>query len=536
MNSNPIQLPLRTVAEWSFLVQTNYPNPFLDVALDVRFTAPDGQTCLMPAFYAGDQTWKVRFNPNREGVWSYQVLSRPQIPEWTSAGRFKVTANPSNGFLRSVPGKYWGYEYESGEPAFLLGDTVYNLFAMDYCGGDVEAFLRRRARQGFNLLRVRVPVSPFHPPDGYSAWQTRRTWPWGGSEQAPRFDCFNLEYFETVDKVVRLAESLGIGLEMIMEGWGFEFPFNSRQIFVPEWEELWMRYLIARYDAYSCLYFWTPLNEYEYYPNGDWHYKLVADRWALRIARWIKSTAQHGHIVSVHNGPREPAFARRFAADPGAVDAVMFQHWGTTSESDAWLAAGIEEQIAVSFKDWQGTSVFAEFGYERNPDFQLLIPHHEFCDPEHTRRGAWRGAFCGMGVIHGFENTWGPWMRLDEDQPGLEALLHLKRFFTDIVPFWKMRPDPALIQPADYADGYRPDGMVSTDHDCIAIYFPAGGSASLNLPTQGEYLAHWFDPRTGTLQPNFAFTGDGSESVTAPHGQDTQGHPFDFVLVLRRQA
>ena len=24
--------------------------------------------------------------------------------------------------------------------------------------------------QGFNLLRVRVPVSPFHPPDGYSHW------------------------------------------------------------------------------------------------------------------------------------------------------------------------------------------------------------------------------------------------------------------------------------------------------------------------------------------------------------------------------
>jgi hypothetical protein len=146
---------------------------------------------------------------------------------------------------------------------FLFGDTTYNLFGMAQCGTDVSSFLHRRAEQGFNLLRVRLPVSPFHPPDGYSDWQNRRTWPWGGSEQAPRFDRLNLEYFHTVDQVVRIAEELGIGLEMIMEAWGFEFPFNSRQIFTVEWEELWLRYLIARYDAFTSTYFWTPLNEYE---------------------------------------------------------------------------------------------------------------------------------------------------------------------------------------------------------------------------------------------------------------------------------
>ena len=85
------------------------------------------------------------------------------------------------------------------------------------------------------------------------------------------FDRFNLDYFATVDRVVQLCEDLDIGIEMIMEGWGFEFPFNHRALFTAEWEELWMRYLIARYDAYNCLYFWTPLNEYEYYPNGDLH-------------------------------------------------------------------------------------------------------------------------------------------------------------------------------------------------------------------------------------------------------------------------
>lgn len=41
----------------------------------------------------------------------------------------------------------------------------------------MSGFLERRVAQGFNLLRIRVPVSPFHPPRGYSEWQTRRTNP-----------------------------------------------------------------------------------------------------------------------------------------------------------------------------------------------------------------------------------------------------------------------------------------------------------------------------------------------------------------------
>ncbi|MCL6557517.1 MAG: hypothetical protein K6U74_01715 [Firmicutes bacterium] len=41
-----------------------------------------------------------------------------------------------------------------------------------------------------------------------------------------------------------------------MEAWGFEFPFNCRHIFVPEWEELWMRYLINRCHAFNYIFFW----------------------------------------------------------------------------------------------------------------------------------------------------------------------------------------------------------------------------------------------------------------------------------------
>ena len=374
------------------------------------------------------------------GAGAYSISSWPRDPELLADGGLEVLAADCRGFLRATPGQAWGFAYESGEPYFAFGDTTYNLFGMAHCGYDVPAFLQRRAQQGFNLLRVRLPVSPFHPPSGYSRWQTRRTWPWGGSEQSPRFDQFDLDYFHTVDAVIGQCEALGIGLEMIMEAWGFEFPFNSRAIFLPEWEELWLRYLIARYDAYNCVHFWTLMNEYEYYPNGDWHYKPVADRWAMRVGRWVKQVAGHGHIVSVHNGPREPSFGQRFAADPGAIDAIMFQEWGSRDQGSGLAGRWHRGQDTQCSRDWPGSAIFAEWGYERNPAFDLDVPGHLYCDEEHTRRGAWRGAFCGLGIIHGFENSWGPWCKLDEDQPGMADLLLVRRFFREIVPFERLRP------------------------------------------------------------------------------------------------
>ena len=518
-------VPLRTVAEWQFKSEFAYRSPFADVLVEALFTSPSGRRVKQPAFYDGSATWKVRFNPGETGEWHYELKSEPPNTDLTKEGTFTVTENRSRGFLRATPGDAWGFRYESGDPAFLLGDTVYDLFGMAYNDGDVEGFLRRRVEQGFNLFRTRVSVSRFHPPAGHCEWAVRRTWPWGGSETAPRFDLFNFDWFANVDRCMRFIEKLGVGVEMIMEGWGFEFPFNHRTVFTPEWEQLWMRYLIARYDAFNALHFWTPLNEYEYYPNGDWHHKPAADRWALRVARWIKKNAPHGHIVSMHNGPVLPPFAERFAADPQAVDAIMFQTWGSRDRESGWLAAGIEEQIRQSLAGWPGSAVFAEWGYERNPELELKLPSHEFCDRGHTRRGAWRGTFSGLGIIHGFENSWSPWMILDKDQPGVADLINVRRFFTEVVPFERVRP--ATIVSSEYRAGHRPLAIATAERDVAAVYFPAGGTAHLTEPVTGT--ARWFDPRTGAL------TGAKLEdpiAISAPEGVDEHGRPLDWVLVV----
>jgi hypothetical protein len=531
--TDPKELRARSVGEWTVRGSEVYDNPFADVVVNATFVSPSNRWYTVPGFYDGDGIWRIRFSPAEAGEWTCRITARPRDEGLHLEERFKVEPATVRGYLRSVPGQAWGFVYESGDPAFILGDTTYNLFGMAHSDADVNAFMERRIEQGFNLLRVRVPVSPFHPPEGYSAWQTRRTWPWGGSEQKPVFDRFDLGYFHTVDRVVQKAETLGIGLEMIMEAWGFEWPFNRRDVFVPEWEELWMRYLIARYDAYNSVYFWTLMNEYEYYPDGDWRYNPVADRWAMRMGRWVKGLAPHGHIVAVHNGPREPAFAHRFRLDLGAIDTVMFQDWGTRDREQGWLAAGIEDTISSAFQGWPGTAIFSEWGYERNHGLPLLIPGHAYCCEEHTRRGAWRGAFCGMGIIHGFENSWGPFCILDEDQPGLEYLLHVRHFFTQVVPFERLRPAPRLVESADQMPaGHRPLALADETERLVAIYLPVGGSVSPALHKGlANYAGEWFNPCSGeTLAASAA-----GNRYEAP-AQLEAGHPQDWVLVLRSRS
>ena len=142
------------------------------------------------------------------------------------------------------------------------------------------------------------------------------------------------------------------------------------------------------------------------------NYNPDADLWAIRMGRWVKRTAPHGHRRRAQRAA-VPRFADRFGARPGVIDLIMFQDWGTWDAENGWLAIGIEEIMTQALEGWPGAFIFAEWGYERNPDLDMRMPSHTYCDPEHTWRGVAR-PFCATGIIHGWENTWGPGSRSDQ--------------------------------------------------------------------------------------------------------------------------
>jgi hypothetical protein len=63
-----------------------YDNPFRDVQLQARFTS-NGHSVLVPGFYDGDHTWRIRFMPEQQGAWQFTTIANgPRAKQ--SAGRF----------------------------------------------------------------------------------------------------------------------------------------------------------------------------------------------------------------------------------------------------------------------------------------------------------------------------------------------------------------------------------------------------------------------------------------------------------------
>jgi hypothetical protein len=133
-----------------------------------------------------------------------------------------------------------------------------------------------------------------------------------------------------------------------------------------------------------------------------------------------------------------------------------------------------------------------------------------------------------MGVVHGFHNTWGPFMELEEDQPGLASLLHLHRFFTETVPFADMRPAHGIAKGHDERPGRRPLALANADRSILVVYLPAGGTVRLETLPDGA-AAQWFDPRTGRLSTT---TPDAPDEFTAP-SIGNPARPDDWVLLAQ---
>ncbi len=161
------------VSELSLHSPTAYRNPFTDVEVWAQVNTPSGRRWHVPAFYDGDGTWRVRFTPDEPGEWRLASQAHPADPALEQEEQIQVAPADGRGFLRTCPGDYWGFRYDDGTPAFLLGDTMYNIFGAAHCGVDPRPALERRRAQGYNLVRARLAVSPFHPPDCYNQFEGR---------------------------------------------------------------------------------------------------------------------------------------------------------------------------------------------------------------------------------------------------------------------------------------------------------------------------------------------------------------------------
>ncbi len=448
----------------------------MDVQLSARFNQGD-RTIVVPGFWDGGDTYRIRFSPPTTGQWNYETKSAtPDLNGKT--GTFTVAA-PSAGNHGPVQiFKTYYFRYADGTPYHEFGTTCY---AWVHQTEELqEQTLKTLATAPFNKLRMLVfpkdmpynkndpSMYPFVSNPGFP--QEPTVTPKGTTHKKYSFD-FNKPdpaFWRHFEERILDLQKLGIQADIILwhpyDRWGFK---NLS----PEQDDRYLRYCIARFSAYRNVW-WSLANEY------DFMTALCPDRPGKKMEDWdrffsiLQKEDPFQRFRGIHHGSR------------------MYDHtkdWVThVSLQSSNMNAG------VSYRQrYQKPVVYDECRYEGN------IPEGWGNLNARTMvQRFWLGTLSGCYVGHGetykdpLDILW--WAKggvLHGESP--KRIAWLKDFMAKAPPFDELQPQRddkgnfVLAKPGQY----------------YLVYCLRGKTQSIELPGNSAYKVDIIDPWEMTETP-----------------------------------
>ena len=502
----------------------------------------------MPGYWAGGNTWKIRFAPTLTGNWSWKVLEPGYKFVEATTGTLTVTTGVNKGFLHSKPDKPYTLEYSDGTPVFVWGSTAYLLLEQHLEGNEFNwhHFVAQTKSHGMNKIRLLITMW------GWGNTYSNRWYPWSGCSVAnPHYDAFNISYWNALDDVVKYLQDNNILAELIL------FPDTNDPTFattdpgmgnmtLPD-EKRYIKYAIARYASYSNV-IWCLANEWgansrsrfsEAAPDlnntGNFIYHPdVINLWGNFVKNTDPYVNECGRLLSCHQKQT------KLSADSlSLVTNWLFDFW-----NDAWPTHGVLQMNSklkghdlgneVIIQNWgHRKPVFDdEYGYEENGRSQAMI-----------RKMGW-----GIAIAGGY-GSYGQWNRKNRERRGslfgiwydcpgqddLKAMLTIMRS----VNYSNMSQMNSLIitRPSDsyaylYADVGREYLMYVADGGYTGEY-------TISVPA-GKYEFSWYHTTSTTfwLAGSVYSGANGSGTRTTSNGMITLTAPgfetdTDAVLKIR---
>lgn len=549
--------------------ETAEENPFLNFRLQVTFTNRD-RTYSVPGYYAADgnagetssdagNIWKVHFNPDTTGTWTYAVSFREgkdiAVSDDPDAGQpaafdgaegsFDIApsdkASPdfrAKGQLRYV-GKHY-LQFAGSKEFFIKGgaDSPENFLAYkDFDGTYASDTSRNNIKSWQPHLRDWNEGDPtWHEGKGkgiigalnYLASKGmnsvyfitmniggdgRDVWPYTSHTELRRFDCSKLDQWEIVFEHMNRK---GIALHVVTQETENETLLDSGDTGLER--KLYYRELIARFGHHNGLV-WNLGEE-----NGPDSGAPTAqnDEQRAAMADYFETHDPYAHAVYIHTWPHTIHRKRVYTPFLGheGFDGPSFQF----AHNEA-----INEEIAY----WLEASRQAGHPWVANLDETGPASHgilHDaapYNNQDSLRGDALWGTLMagGAGVewYFGYVNPhhdlsaqdYRPWERV------WNFTRHAVEFYRDHLPFTEMQPANNLTV-GDGAFGFALPGKT------YAFYFPVGQGASVKLPA-GNYSLEWFDPRNGELHKKKVVQA--SEAITAL-GDPPNDPEKDWVVLV----
>lgn len=310
------------MTELEFVTALKRADPFNEVTLDVIFTQPDGKQLRVPAFWAGERVWKVRYaspvvgkhtfvtessDPRDSGL--HKITGSIDVEPYTGDHPFR-----KHGPLRvSKNGRF--FEHADGTPFFWLGDTWWmGLTKRLSFPDEFNTLLADRKAKGFNVVQIVAGLYPDMPafdPRG----ENEAGLPWEKDYKAIR-----PAYFDAADKrIMRLVEE-GF-TPCIVSTWGYHLPWLGAERMKQH-----QRYVYARWGALPMIWCVSGEVTLPYYLEPDFPRsgpKQTAD-WE-KVFAYCQSINAFDRLISGHPSMPHPMSMRANFKDQAVLDFDMLQ-------------------------------------------------------------------------------------------------------------------------------------------------------------------------------------------------------------------
>jgi hypothetical protein len=524
--------------QWSYISGKAYDDPFSAVDLDVLFVDVAGHEWRVPAFWAGDMTWCVRFAPPHTGTFQFRTVCSDATNSDLHDHRGLLEAGPYRGenplFVHGglrVSEDARHLQHSDGMPFFWLADTWWMALSKRLVWPDeFQLLVEDRKRKGFTVIQLVAGLFPdMAPLDTRSANEAGLAWTSGFAQVRPA-------YFDMADLRIQFLVRMGL-VPCIVGCWGYYLPFMGVEAARLHW-----RHIVARYAAYPVVWCVAGEAAMPYYLSTDRKRDRASQvaGWST-IARYVRQTDPFRRPLTVH-----PTDASRNQIDDASVlDFEMLQTGHGGHESIANTVEAIVEAVA---RPPRMPVVSAEVCYEG-----IFGGSHE----EVQRIVFWASLLSGAaGHTYGANGLWqfnrrelpfGPsphgasWGNTSWDEAmGLPGSVHvgIGKAILERFAWWRLEPHSEWVEPCAGPHNYKAAYAAGIPGEVRLFYFPTpicpwSRPVLLKaLEADTTYEATWVDPRTGADAPLGTVTPNPDGQWRVPYPPTLE----DWVLVLQSTA
>ena len=324
------------VSEITLSSNLSYKNPFNEVELNIYMIDPNGKELVIPAFWAGKNTWKFRYASSTIGEHKFKTVCTKKtdtglngktgiikISKYSGEnklfrhGRLKVSEKLSDN-LEQNNRKI--ITHLDGTPFLWLGDSWYSAFTDRFRWPDIFKILTEdRVQKGFSVIQLTAGLFPGFGEEFNEYERNEAGYVWDNN-----FDCINPSYFDMSDiKIFWLVES-GI-IPCIFGSWGYYINWLGIEKMKKHW-----RYIIARWGAYPVVWSLAGETRLPYYPNlfieSSKKEEMIREQekgW-VEVAKYVRKTDSFKNILTTHPSTGDEGFSTKHMFwEPSLFDIEM---------------------------------------------------------------------------------------------------------------------------------------------------------------------------------------------------------------------